>query len=478
VGFAFPAPGDPGETEERMKPPFDIAADLDTPVSAFLKLRPFGPRLLLESVERGEALGRYSFIGFGGGTDVVLDETTLRVDGTTRPAPVGRAALLDALRQALGAAPRPGPAVPGLPFQGGLVGVAAYDLVRHFERLVPRAPARAGEPLAAFVAPRSLLVFDHATRRVALLHAGADAERESLRREVIAALRGPLPALPRGGSFGPAAESLDGPAYRAGVLRAQEHIRAGDVFQLVLASRFSGETDLDPFAVYRALRLTNPSPYMYYLEVGGAQIVGSSPEALVRLEGRTAALRPIAGTRPRGADEAADQRLAAELEADPKEAAEHVMLVDLARNDLGRVATAGSIKVEPFRSVERYSHVMHLVSGVSGVLEPEHDAFDLFAASFPAGTVTGAPKVRAMELIDELEPVRRGLYAGTVGYFGNGGSMDQAIAIRTLVLGAGRYAFQAGAGIVADSVPEREHAEILAKSAALTAALRLAGEGL
>ena len=461
-----------------MKPPFDIAADLDTPVSAFLKLRPFQPRWLLESVERGETQGRYSFIGFGGGTDVVLDDRELRMNGSTLPAPRGRAELLAALRTALARAPRPGPVVPGLPFQGGLVGVAAYDLVRHFERLPARAAGRDGEPLAAFVAPRSLLVFDHATRRVALLHAGDEAERQALRREVIAALRGPLPALPRGGSHGPATPSLDAGGYVDGVGRAQDHIRAGDVFQLVLAARFDGECDLDPFTVYRALRLTNPSPYMYYLDLGGVRIVGSSPEALVRLEGRTAALRPIAGTRPRGADEAADQRLAAELDADPKEAAEHVMLVDLARNDLGRVATAGSIRVEPFRAVERYSHVMHLVSGVTGVLAPEFDAFDLFAASFPAGTVTGAPKVRAMELIDELEPVRRGLYAGTVGYFGLGGSMDQAIAIRTLVFAGGRYAFQAGAGIVADSVPEREHAEVLAKGAALTAALRLAEEGL
>jgi anthranilate synthase component 1 len=461
-----------------MKPPFDIAADLDTPVSAFIKLRPFQPRLLLESVERGEALGRYSFIGFNGGTDVVLDERELRVDGRILPAPQGRAELLSAFRAALGDAPRPGPAVPGLPFQGGLVGVAAYDLVRHFERLAPRVAARAEDPLAAFVAPRSLLVFDHATRRVALLHAGDEAERQALRREVIAALRGPLPALPRGGKRGPAVPSLDAAEFHSAVGRAQEHIRAGDVFQLVLATRFSGESDLDPFTVYRALRLTNPSPYMYYLDLGDVRLVGSSPEALVRLEGRTASLRPIAGTRPRGEDDAADQRLAAELLADPKEAAEHVMLVDLARNDLGRVATTGSIKVEPFRAVERYSHVMHLVSGVTGVLAPEFDAFDLFAAAFPAGTVTGAPKVRAMQLIDELEPVRRGLYAGTVGYFGLGGSMDQAIAIRTLVFGPGRYAFQAGAGIVADSVPEREHAEVLAKGAALTAALELAQEGL
>jgi anthranilate synthase component 1 len=461
-----------------MKPPFDIAADLDTPVSAFIKLRPFQPRLLLESVERGEALGRYSFIGFNGGTDVVLDERELRVDGRAHPAPQGRTELLTALRAALAGAPHPGPAVPGLPFQGGLVGVAAYDLVRHFERLAPKAAARAGEPLAAFVAPRSLLVFDHATRRVALLHAGDETERQALRREVIQALRGPLATLPRGGAHGPAVPSLGAAEFHAAVGRAQEHIRAGDVFQLVLATRFAGESDLDPLTVYRALRLTNPSPYMYYLDLGDVRLVGSSPEALVRLEGRTASLRPIAGTRPRGGDDAADQRLAAELLADPKEAAEHVMLVDLARNDLGRVATTGSIKVEPFRAVERYSHVMHLVSGVTGVLAPEFDAFDLFAAAFPAGTVTGAPKVRAMQLIDELEPVRRGLYAGTVGYFGLGGSMDQAIAIRTLVFGPGRYAFQAGAGIVADSVPEREHAEVLAKGAALAAALELAQEGL
>ncbi len=461
-----------------MKPPFDIAADLDTPVSAFIKLRPFQPRLLLESVERGETLGRYSFIGFNGGTDVVLDERELRVDGRVMPAPQGRAELLAAFRAALAGAPRPGPAVPGLPFQGGLVGVAAYDLVRHFERLAPRVAARTEDPLAAFVAPRSLLVFDHSTRRVALLHAGDEAERQALRREVIRALRGPLDALPRGGTHGPAVPSLDAAEFHAAVGRAQGHIRAGDVFQLVLATRFSGESDLDPFTVYRALRLTNPSPYMYYLDLGGVRLVGSSPEALVRLEGRSAALRPIAGTRPRGGDDADDQRLAAELLADPKEAAEHVMLVDLARNDLGRVATTGSIRVEPFRAVERYSHVMHLVSGVSGVLAPEFDAFDLFAAAFPAGTVTGAPKVRAMQLIDELEPVRRGLYAGTVGYFGLGGSMDQAIAIRTLVFGPGGYAFQAGAGIVADSMPEREHAEVLAKGAALIAALDLAQEGL
>jgi anthranilate synthase component 1 len=240
----------------------------------------------------------------------------------------------------------------------------------------------------------------------------------------------------------------------------------------------SGTTEVDPFEVYRALRLLNPSPYMYYFAAGDTAVVGSSPEALVRLEGRTATLRPIAGTRPRGANPAEDAQMADELLADHKELAEHVMLVDLARNDLGRVAVPGSVRVAPYRSVERYSHVMHTVSGVDGVLAPEHDAFDLFAATFPAGTVVGAPKVRAMQLIDQLEPCPRGLYAGTVGYFGHGGSMDQAIAIRTLVFKGDRYTYQAGAGIVADSVPEREHEEVLAKAGALRAALELAEEGL
>ncbi|HKQ60847.1 MAG TPA: anthranilate synthase component I family protein, partial [Candidatus Polarisedimenticolaceae bacterium] len=272
--------------------------------------------------------------------------------------------------------------------------------------------------------------------------------------------------------------SLAPAEFRERVLEAKRSIAAGDVYQLVASVRFSGASSAPPFEVYRALRLLNPSPYMYFCDFGDLAVVGSSPEALVRLEGREAQLRPIAGTRPRGSDAAEDVALERELLADPKEAAEHVMLVDLARNDLGRVAVTGSVRVEPFRTVERYSHVMHLVSGVRGVLAPEADAFELFAAAFPAGTVVGAPKIRAMELIDALEPVPRGVYAGTVGYFGHGGGMDQAIAIRTLVFRDGGYAYQAGAGIVADSIPENEHAEVLAKGAALEAALTLAEEGL
>jgi anthranilate synthase component 1 len=246
----------------------------------------------------------------------------------------------------------------------------------------------------------------------------------------------------------------------------------------VLSERFSGRADLDPFQTYRGLRLLNPSPYMYFFRLGSLSIAGSSPEALVRLEHGHASLRPIAGTRPRGATRDDDLALEKELVADPKENAEHVMLVDLARNDLGRVARAGSVHVDPYKSIERYSHVMHMVSGVKGVLAPERDAFDLFAATFPAGTLVGAPKVRAMELIAELEPVARGLYGGTVGYFGSNGNMDQAITIRTIVFNGDEYSFQAGAGIVADSVPDSEYREVLAKSAILRKALELAEEGL
>lgn len=457
-----------------MKAPFHIAADLDTPVSAFMKLAPLKPRFLLESVEGGERVGRYSFVGFGDAMTVKLDGDALIVDGKVERAVSDGPSRLAALRAALAATPRPGPEIPGLKLAGGLVGAVTYDFVRRIERL----PARpAPSPEASFVAPRSLLVFDHVSRRIALLHDGPDSERAAVSRDVLALLRGPVPLL-ADGKHGEARPSLSRDEFCDRVKVAREHIAAGDVFQLVLSVRFEGETDLAPFQVYRALRSLNPSPYSYFLDLGDTQIVGSSPEALVKLEGDVATLRPIAGTRPRGRDEAHDKALEAELLADAKEAAEHVMLVDLARNDLGRVAATGSIVVDPFRSIERYSHVMHLVSGVRGRLAPGKDAFDLFAAAFPAGTVSGAPKVRAMELIDALEPVPRGLYAGTIGYFGHDGDMDQAIAIRTLTLKDGKYALQAGAGIVADSVPEAEHAEILAKSGALRAALRVAEDGL
>jgi anthranilate synthase component 1 len=461
-----------------MKPPFDIAADLDTPVSAYLKLAPFQPRFLLESVEGGERLARYSFIGFGECLEVKLQSEGLYIDGQWSPRPTSKAELLNALRAALSRAPQPKPDIPGVPLSGGLVGYTAYDAVRYFERVPGRSLDATTAPHAHYVAPRSMLVFDHLTRGVALLHAGSEEERQSLRREVVQALRGAVPAIITPGRFGTAVPSLTKDAHAARVLRAQEYIASGDVYQLVLASRFEGQHALAPFEVYRALRLLNPSPYMYFCELGDITVVGSSPEALVKCHAGSAQLRPIAGSRPRGSDDAHDAALHAELLADPKENAEHVMLVDLARNDLGRVAIPGSISVDPYRVIERYSHVMHIVSGVKGQLAPGRDAFDLFAATFPAGTLVGAPKVRAMDIIDELEPVGRQLYGGTVGYFGRQGAMDQAITIRTLVFRGDTYSYQAGGGIVADSSPQAEYEEVMAKSAVLRRALELAAEGL
>jgi anthranilate synthase component I len=461
-----------------MKPPFDIAADLDTPVSAYLKLAPFRPRFLLESVEGGERLARYSFIGFGDCLDVRLDSSGLYVGAERLPRPRSKQELLNALRKALAQAPQPLPELPGVPLLGGLVGYTAYDAVRYFERVPGRSLDDTETPHAHYVGPRSLLVFDHLTRGVALLHDGSEAERQALRREVIQALRGAVPTTLSIGRFSPAIPSLSESAHAARVRRAQEYIASGDVYQLVLASRFEGRHTLAPFEVYRALRLLNPSPYMYFCELGDITVVGSSPEALVKSHGGIAQLRPIAGSRPRGADSVRDAELEAELLADPKENAEHVMLVDLARNDLGRVATAGSVVVDPYRVIERYSHIMHIVSGVNGRLAPGQDAFDLFAATFPAGTLVGAPKVRAMEIIDELEPVGRQLYGGTVGYFGRRGDIDQAITIRTLVFRGDVYSYQAGGGIVADSSPKAEYEELMAKSAVLRSALAIAAEGL
>jgi len=461
-----------------MKPPFDIAADLDTPVSAYLKLSPFRPRFLLESVEGGERLARYSFIGFGDCLEVRLDAAGLRVGDRHSPRPRTKLEFLDALRGALASAPQPLPELPGVPLSGGLVGYTAYDAVRYFERVPGRSLDETPTPHLHYVAPCSLLVFDHLTRSAALLHDGGEAERLRLRREVVLALRGAVPAILAPGRFSPATPSLSQAEHAGGVRRAQEYIASGDVYQLVLASRFEGRHALAPFEVYRALRLLNPSPYMFYCELGDITVVGSSPEALVKSHGAHAQLRPIAGSRPRGADAAHDAALEAELLADPKENSEHVMLVDLARNDLGRVATAGSVLVEPYRVIERYSHIMHMVSGVSGTLAPGRDAFDLFAAAFPAGTLVGAPKVRAMEIIDELEPVGRQLYGGTVGYFGRRGDMDQAITIRTLVFRDDVYSYQAGGGIVADSSAKAEYEELLAKSAVLRRALGIAAEGL
>jgi anthranilate synthase component 1 len=461
-----------------MESPFDIAADLDTPVSAYMKLKAFGPCFLLESVESGERLARYSFVGLGSRITVELHADRLTIDGKPAKRPANGTEWLKLMREVLDRAPTLHPEIDGIPFNGGLVGTTGYDVVRFFERLPANTKELDGLPQAVYVAPESLLVFDHLTRRVALLHAGSESERQALRARVVKALRGGLDAPDKPGSFTSATASMSEREFLSAVASAKAHIKAGDIYQIVLSVRFSGRTDLAPFQTYRGLRLLNPSPYMYFFEVGDLRVAGSSPEALVRLAGRHASLRPIAGTRPRGKTPEHDVALEHELLADPKENAEHVMLVDLARNDLGRVASSGSVHVEPYRKIERYSHVMHIVSGVQGLVAADRDAFDLFAAAFPAGTLVGAPKVRAMQLIAELEPTARGLYGGTVGYFAKNGNMDQAITIRTMVFNGDEYSFQAGAGIVSDSVPETEYQEVLSKSAILRRALELAQEGL
>jgi len=455
---------------------FDIPADLDTPASAYLKLAPLGPRFLLESVEQGQRVGRFSFIGFGDGLEVTIAGGVVMAGGEEFQTDGSLSGHMDALRKALALAPRPGPANADVPFHGGLVGAIGFDMAY---RSPGATPTSTGDVEAIFYAPRSILAFDHLSRRAALLHSGSAADRDALRARVVELLAGGIPERAEySGVVEPATPNISDREFQLAVDRVKGHIQAGDVYQLVLSVKFDGRADVDPFNVYRGLRLLNPSPYMYFLDLQGKQIIGSSPEALVRMDGDTAELRPIAGTRPLSDDAEANMHAERELLADSKEAAEHVMLVDLARNDLGRVARPGTVKVDPYRSIERYSHVMHIVSGVTGQLESQFDTFDVFASAFPAGTVVGAPKIRAMQLLEEIEPDRRGFYAGTVGYFGHGSTMDQAITIRTIVMEGDQYRFQAGAGIVADSDPETEWAEVLSKSEAMRSALDIAGNGL
>jgi anthranilate synthase component 1 len=448
----------------------EVPGDLSTPVSAFLGLSARAPRaFLLESVVGGERIARYSFIG----RDPV---ETVEVRGRGDD-------LLGAIRARLG---RPAAEVPGLPrLTGGAVGYLSYDAVRLFERIPDRHPPD-GLPLASFSFYRSLVAFDHARQRIVLVADAEPGSRAAYERaqDVLdgfeADLRGPRPPaaarsarrgteLDEGGDF-----FADGAGYRQSVRAAQDYIAAGDIFQVVLSRRRTVECPCDPFTVYRALRMVNPSPYMYFLKDGDRAVAGASPEMLVRVEGRRAETRPIAGTRPRGLSAEEDERLGKELLADEKERAEHVMLVDLGRNDLGRVSRFHSVSVPEFMAVEHYSHVMHIVSSVTGELAEGKDALDALAATFPAGTLSGAPKIRAMEIIDELEPDRRGLYGGAVGYLDLRGNLDFCITIRTVVLEGGRAVVQAGGGIVADSDPENERRETEAKAAAMREALRLA----
>jgi anthranilate synthase component 1 len=460
----------------------EIPGDLLTPVSAFRALAARAPSaFLLESVVGGERLARYSFLGRD-------PETALEVIGGRIVGRRGNVVedagldLLVALRQRLGA---PAAEVAGLPrFTGGAVGYLTYDAARLFERLPDRHGAGAGR-LAAFSFYRSIVAFDHVTQRLILIaHAAPGGRAEYAAAEaVLDALEADLRAAPGEPARGArtdiadlAAPLGDGAAFRTAVLQAKEHIAAGDIFQVVLSRQQRLACPADAFRVYRALRMVNPSPYMYFLKDGDTAVAGASPEMLVRVEGRHVETRPIAGTRPRGATPEEDERLGAELLADEKERAEHVMLVDLGRNDLGRVCRYGSVSVPEFMRLERYSHVTHIVSSVQGELAEGRDGLDALAAAFPAGTLSGAPKIRAMELIDALEPVARGLYGGAFGYVDLRGNLDFCIAIRTLMLESGRATLQAGAGIVADSDPAAEQRETEAKAAALREALILAGE--
>lgn len=480
----------------------EILADTETPVSAALKLGG-SPSFLLESVVGGEKWARYSFLGsrpsriisFRNGKGEIRDRSSgiQKVD-TGDP--------FEFVRRELSAY-KP-VAVPGLPrFFGGLVGYIGYDMVQFFENIPGEKKPRLKVPDLFLMSTDTVVIFDNLKGKIAVVSNALvnDTSPEEAYREaeekierIIATLRkkryvrrsrkgktardvsfatiGSLQERPSLSAYSSSFRSQE--AFESAVLKCKEYIASGDIIQVVLSQRFERKSAVDPFDIYRSLRIINPSPYMYYLDTGTAQIVGSSPEILVRLEDRKVVVRPIAGTRRRGGTDEEDSAYERDLRSDPKEMAEHIMLVDLGRNDVGRIAEMGSVRVTDLMSVERYSHVMHLVSNIEGVLKKGCDAIDVLAACFPAGTVTGAPKVRAMEIIEELEPTRRGPYAGAVGYFSYSGNMDTCITIRTLLVKDKTVYVQAGAGIVADSVPEREYAETVNKAMAMMRAVDMA----
>ncbi len=461
----------------------EILADLETPLTAFLKVGG-QPAFLLESVEQGERVARYSFIGSGERRRVEARAGQVTVSG---PAGSHTFASADPLSVLWQETVRPSQGVPGLPeFWAGMVGYASYDLVRSYENLPDGNPDELGIPDLLFIEPEVLVAFDHFRRRIFVIAqavAGdADDERRAGERvdQTVARLRAPLPGVPgdRAGVLTPFTANFSRSEFEAAVSRAVEYIRAGDVFQVVPSLRLSADLGVHPLALYRALRMVNPSPYLGYLDLGPVTLVASSPESLVRSDGVTVSTRPIAGTRPRGATPEEDERLAEELLADPKERSEHVMLVDLSRNDLGRVCEFGSVEVHNAMRIERFSHVMHIVSDVQGRLAEGRTPLDALAATLPMGTASGAPKVRAMEIIDELEPVRRGAYAGAFGYLSVQGDMDMALTLRTATITGGRIHLQAGVGVVADSQPELEFEEAVNKLKALQKAVEMAVEGL
>ncbi len=467
----------------------ELAADLESPISAYLKLAGQGPSFLLESVTGGEQVARYSFIGVNPSQAFVLRCQAFEhhtAEGVNRISLPEDADPLVTLRGEL-ARFQPAP-MEGLPrFAGGLVGYLGYEAAGRFEPKLDL-PQHPSLPGAIFLLADTVVAFDHAFGRLLLIanaylngdEARARAEAEARLDELEARLTSDLPVQPKSTDAPAASElrsNLTRSQFHSSVMRAKELIAAGEIFQVVLSRRFERQSSAPPFDIYRALRRLNPSPYMFFFDFGDLagdpplRLIGASPEMHVRLEAGRAAMRPIAGTRPRGQTAADDQAQEKELLADPKERAEHVMLVDLARNDLGRVCRYGSVGLHEQMGVERYSHVMHIATHVEGELRPDYDAFDLLRVTFPAGTVTGAPKIRAMEIIAELEGEPRGPYAGAVGYISYDGSLDTCITIRTLVMRGQTVSVQAGAGIVADSDPEREYQETADKARALVEAV-------
>jgi anthranilate synthase component 1 len=472
-----------------------LTADLETPVSAFLRLADGEPEcFMLESVEGGERVGRYTFIGIRPYKKIVSRGASVEVTegGSTRAFEGDVFGLLkDALQ---GHRPAQLPGLP--PFTAGAVGFFAYDVVRRIERLPSRAKDDLEMPDACLMFFDEVLAFDH-VRKAILLIVTADLTRMKPRAAYADALARldrlerrlakPLPRIRARKKHGKLAvkSSTRKKDFLSAVDTSKEYIAAGDVFQVVISQRFEVEPDVDPFSIYRSLRIVNPSPYMYFLRFGlkrtdskrqpeSTYIIGSSPELLVRVKQRNVEYRPIAGSRPRSSDEAEDVRLGEEMLADEKERAEHLMLVDLGRNDVGRVSDFSSVRVKDFMFIERYSHIMHLVSAIEGKLRAELSAVDAFRACFPAGTLSGAPKIRAMEIIEELEPTRRGIYGGSILYADFSGNLDSCIAIRTLLLKGKKGYIQAGAGIVADSVPEKEYEESVNKAKAVVTAIERA----
>ncbi len=477
----------------------EILADMETPVSAFLKIRDGHYGYLLESVEGGEKWARYSFLG---------SRPSLVIKGTNEELNLIRGKQTDRIKvktdpletvKTIMADYRP-VEVEGLPrFFGGAVGYLGYDLIRSLERLPDHHHGRLDLPLIHLMVTDTLLIFDNVSQTIKVVSnahlngrgvRGSDGARRAYREAIgkieaiIARLKGPIrrqnksPARGEKQSELKIASNMSRPMFERIVRQSKEYIRSGDIFQVVLSQRFETATHSRPLDIYRALRVINPSPYMYYLQFDGLELIGSSPEVLVRCEDRKIELRPIAGTRPRGRTDKEDRALERELLSDQKECAEHIMLVDLGRNDVGRVSETGQVRVDQLMAVERYSHVMHLVSQIEGRLPKGKDIYDVMRACFPAGTVSGAPKIRAMEIIEELEPTGRGPYAGAVGYFSFSGNMDTCINIRTIVMKEGRAYVQAGAGIVADSDPGREYQETVNKAKAMLAAIEMAERGL